>query len=108
MSKLEYNSAGELELDGVRLSTLVKDDDEPAYVYSRKGLLDRLFLFQSAIAKVLTQRFSIHYAMKANSHPEVLKLFKAQNIGVDMSADFPQIKLFSQVWRKPVTKFSSV
>jgi diaminopimelate decarboxylase len=84
VSKLEYNSAGDLELDGVRLSSLVKDGDEPAYVYSRKGLLDRLFLFQSQIAKVLTQRFSLHYAMKANSHPEVLKLFKAQNIGVDI------------------------
>lgn len=84
MSKLEYNSAGELELDGVRLSSFTKDGDEPAYVYSRKGLVDRLFLFQSHIAKVLTQRFSLHYAMKANPHPEVLKLFKGQNIGIDI------------------------
>ena len=84
MSKLDYNSAGELELDGVRLSNFAKDGDEPAYIYSRKGLQDRLFLFQSQIAKVLTQRFSLHYAMKANSHPEILKLFKAQNIGVDI------------------------
>jgi diaminopimelate decarboxylase len=84
VSKLEYNSAGDLELDGVRLSSLVKDGDEPAYIYSRKGLLERLFLFQSQIAKVLTQRFSLHYAMKANSHPEVLKLLKGQNIGVDI------------------------
>jgi diaminopimelate decarboxylase len=84
VSKLEYNSNKELELDGVRLSALVKDEQEGTYVYSRKGIVDRLFLFQSSIAKVLTQRFSVHYAMKANSHPEVLKLFKGQNIGVDI------------------------
>jgi len=84
VSKLEYNSSGELELDGVRLSSFAKDGEEPAYVYSRKGLLDRLFLFQSNVAKVLTQRFSVHYAMKANPHPEILKLFKAQNIGIDI------------------------
>ncbi|MGZ5279026.1 MAG: diaminopimelate decarboxylase [Pseudobdellovibrionaceae bacterium] len=84
MSKLEYNSSGELELDGVRLSSLTKEGDEPAYVYSRKGLLDRLSLFQSHLARVLTQRYSVHYAMKANPHPEILKLFKTQNIGVDI------------------------
>jgi diaminopimelate decarboxylase len=84
VSKLEYNSNGELELDGVRLSNFAKDGDEPAYVYSRKGLQDRLFLFQSYVARALTQRFSVHYAMKANPHPELLKLFKAQNIGVDI------------------------
>ncbi|MEZ0391314.1 MAG: diaminopimelate decarboxylase [Pseudobdellovibrionaceae bacterium] len=84
MSKLEYNSNQELELDGVRLLSLVKEEQEGTYVYSRKGLMDRLFLFQSAIAKVLTQRFTVHYAMKANSHLEVLKLFKSQNCGVDI------------------------
>lgn len=84
MSKLEYNSNQELELDGVRLSSLVKDEQEGTYVYSRKGLVDRLFLFQSSIAKALTQRFSVHYAMKANSNLEILKIYKSQNIGLDI------------------------
>jgi diaminopimelate decarboxylase len=84
VSKLEYNSNQELELDGVRLSSLVKDEQEGTYVYSRKGLVDRLFLFQSQIAKNLTQRFSVHYAMKANSHPDLLRLLRQQNVGVDL------------------------
>ncbi len=85
MSKLEYNSNLELELDGVRLHTLVKEGADPAYVYSRKGLVERLAQFQSAVARALSsQRFSIHYAMKANSHLEILRLFRGQNIGVDI------------------------
>jgi diaminopimelate decarboxylase len=84
VSKLEYNPGGELELDGVRLSSWAKEGEEPAYIYSRKGLHERLFLFQSQLAKHLTQRFSVHYAMKANSHLEILKIFRTQNIGVDI------------------------
>ena len=53
MSKLEYNSQKQLELDGVRLGALVRDEQEPTYVYSRKGLADRISLFQSVLAKNL-------------------------------------------------------
>lgn len=84
MSKLEYNSNQELELDGVRLLSLVKEGDQPTYVYSRKGLVERLSLYRSHVAQSLTQKFSIHFAMKANAHPEILKLFLSENIGVDI------------------------
>lgn len=84
MSKLEYNSKQELELDGVRLLSLVKEGDEPIYVYSRKGLVDRIALFKSEIAKHLSQKFSVHFAMKANGHPEILKLMKEQGLGIDI------------------------
>ncbi len=84
MSKLEYNQNQELELDGVRLISLVKDEQEPTFVYSRKGFIDRLGYFQNTVAKSLSQRFSIHYAVKANAHPELLSLFKMQGIGADV------------------------
>lgn len=84
MAKLDYNFDQQLEFDGVRLSSLVKDEQEPTYVYSRKGIHDRVFQFQSAIAKSLSQRYAIHYAVKANSHPEILKLMKMLNLGVDV------------------------
>lgn len=84
MSKLEYNQNQELELDGVRLLSLVKDEQEPTFVYSRKGIADRLFYFQSVLAKSLKQRYSVHYAVKANSFPEVLSLFKTSGIGADV------------------------
>ena len=84
MSKLEYNSNNELELDGVRLLNLVKDEQEPTYVYSRKGFLDRLSYFHSVVGKNVSQRFSIHYAVKANAHQELLTFFKSQGIGADV------------------------
>lgn len=84
MAKLEYNFDRQLEFDGVRLSPLLKDEQEPTYVYSRKGIHDRVFQFQSVIAKSLAQRYTIHYAVKANAHPEILKLMKMLNLGVDV------------------------
>lgn len=84
MSKLEYNSQNQLEFDGVRLAGLVKDEQDPTYVYSRKGLMERVSQFQSILAKNLQQRFFIHYAVKANAHPELLKMMKTQNLGVDV------------------------
>lgn len=84
MSKLEYNSQNQLELEGVRLSSLVLDEQDPTYVYSRKGLIERIFQFQSILAKNLQQRYFIHYAVKANAHFELLKIMKTQNLGVDV------------------------
>lgn len=84
MSKLEYNQNNELELDGVRLLGLVKDEQEPTFVYSKKGLIERLSYFQSTLNQSLKQKFSIHYAVKANAHPEVLTLFQKQGIGADV------------------------
>lgn len=83
MSKLEYNGQ-DLLLDGSKLSGFVKDEQEPTYVYSRKGIMDRLALFQSTLAKNLEQRHQIHYAVKANSHPEILKMMSNQGLGADV------------------------
>ncbi len=84
MSKLEYNGENSLELDGVRLSSLVADEQEPTYVYSRKALLERLALFQAVLNRNLHQKLTLHYAVKANAHPEILNLFKSQGLGIDV------------------------
>lgn len=84
MSKLEYNSNQELQLDGVRLSSLVREGDEPTYVYSREGLKNRVALFRQELSQNLKQNFKIHYAMKANEHLEILKILHGENLGVDI------------------------
>lgn len=83
MSKLEYNQA-DLQFDGSRLQSLVKDEQEPTYVYSRKGMMDRLGLYQATLARNLEQRHQLHYAVKANSHPEILKMMNQLGLGADV------------------------
>jgi diaminopimelate decarboxylase len=90
VSKLEYNEA-DLCLDGSRLANFVKDEQEPTYVYSRKGILDRLSLFQMTLARSLEQRHQLHYAVKANSHPEIIGMMKQQGLGADV-VSFGELK----------------
>jgi diaminopimelate decarboxylase len=98
VSKLEYKKIqvrgenSELHLDGLRLSQWTGPEQISKYIYSKSGLLDRWAFFNSALKKALsqpeaksqTQKFSVHYAMKANSNLEVLKLWKSQGLGVDI------------------------
>jgi diaminopimelate decarboxylase len=85
MSGLKYNNQQELEFHGVPLHSLVSAEGPPTYVYSRESLRKRLDLFKARLQEALAPRpFFIHYAVKANSHPELLTLFKQQGIGVDI------------------------
>jgi diaminopimelate decarboxylase len=90
VSKLEYNQA-DLQLDGSRLQSLVRDEQEPTYVYSRKGMMDRLGLYQSTLARNLEQRHQLHYAVKANSHPDILKMMNQLGLGADV-VSFGELK----------------
>ena len=68
--------------EGVRkhnLLSLVKKTGTPVYVYDLKFLQKRLQVFQKHIAPA-----HVHYAMKANSHPDILKVFVQGGAGVDV------------------------
>jgi len=90
VSKLEYNQA-DLQLDGTKLSGLVKDEQDPTYVYSRKGMMDRLGIFQATLARNLEQRHQLHYAVKANAHPEILRMMNQLGLGADV-VSFGELK----------------
>ncbi len=61
------------------LISLVRKTGTPVYLYDLKGLTERLKFFQKHTAPADT-----FYAMKANSHPEILKAFKKAGAGVDV------------------------
>ncbi|MDX1766056.1 MAG: hypothetical protein R3313_03845 [Candidatus Saccharimonadales bacterium] len=59
----------------------------PTYVYSRSELMGAVDEVLSAF-KIVPYGLNVRFAMKANSHPEVLKLFDEQNIEIDASSEF--------------------
>jgi diaminopimelate decarboxylase len=81
---LEYNSRGELCFYGKSALALTKTWRGPTYVYSRSQIKKRAELFRQQVQAALGKAPLIHYAMKANSHPEILRLMKATKIGVDV------------------------
>ncbi len=79
MNKLNYNSRGELIFAGHSLLDLAKKNKTPFYVYDLKGMLGQINQLKNAFMTPT----HIHYAMKANSNPTLLKAFSKQKIGVD-------------------------
>lgn len=63
----------------LNLLELAKKLRRPAYVYDLKGLLNRLQLFKKTVAPA-----RIHYALKANPHPVLLKSIAQTGAGVDI------------------------
>lgn len=63
----------------VSLLELAKESAEPFYVYDMDALLERLRFFKKEIAPA-----KVFYAMKANSHPQILQAFVRENVGVDV------------------------
>ena len=63
----------------VSLLELAKQNTEPFYVYDLDGLLKRLLFFKEQIEPA-----KVFYAMKANSHLKLLKVFSQENTGVDV------------------------
>lgn len=63
----------------INLFETVKNYENPIWVYDLKLLKDRLQLMQS-----WTKLHRLHYAMKANFHPEVLRVLQESGAGVDV------------------------
>ena len=61
------------------LLSLACKTDTPFYLYDLTGLLERLRFFKTHTAPA-----HLHYAMKANSHPEILQAFCKEGVGVDV------------------------
>src|SRR4051812_3614758 len=63
-----------------QLIALAEKHGTPLYVYSADRILEKLNKLQNAFSMPL----NIHYAMKANFFPPLLKLLAKQKIGVDV------------------------
>ncbi len=62
------------------LSSLARKHGTPLYVYSQQRILDKLTTLQDAFSMPL----HVHFAMKANNFPPVLKLLSKNKTGVDV------------------------
>jgi diaminopimelate decarboxylase len=72
---------GPLSVGGVSLETMARQFGTPLYVYSTGQILERLRLFQTALA---ARDHLVCYAVKANSALAILKLLADQGAGFDI------------------------
>jgi diaminopimelate decarboxylase len=80
---VEPGPAGELLLDGIRLSTLAaRVGTTPFYAYSRTLLRQRVAELRAALPK----QVKLHYAMKANPMPAVVQFMAGLVDGIDVAS----------------------
>lgn len=77
---LRYESGELIFGKSVRLPELAQKFPTPFYIYDLDGIEERLKLFRSAF----TIPVEPHFAMKANAHPQILRLFQKNGIGADV------------------------
>jgi diaminopimelate decarboxylase len=79
MHPVKYKS-GNLYLEDINLSKVALKYGTPTYVYSSRRIIENLENFRSAFKS----KVKIHFAMKANSNVDVLKLLRKNDVGVDV------------------------
>ncbi len=106
-SQISYDSQGNLEFYGIPLSHALKakataslKNHEPVYLYSQAQIRDRAQSFMKQLKSALKQEVSVHYAMKANFHPQLLKLLKSQGLGIDV-VSIGELKIALKAGFKP-------
>lgn len=67
----------------VNLASLTAADGGPFYVYDLDGLLARFKALREAFARPV----SIHFAVKANNHPEILRALARAGAGADVVSE---------------------
>ena len=72
---------GHLHCDAVDLQVVAEQFGTPAYIYSETILKRNAQVLKSCF---IDRGFHVSYAMKANSNPSILKLFKSYGMGVDI------------------------
>lgn len=72
----------ELRIGGVRAVELAQKYQTPLYVYNGDKILANYRRMRDALA-AHTESFRIHYAVKANGHPQIVKLIGAEGAHVD-------------------------
>jgi diaminopimelate decarboxylase len=80
MSQFEYQN-GVMHAEGVALTAIAEQYGTPAYVYSKKTLLDNFDSYANAAAG---RDALVCYAMKANSNLAILKLLADRGAGFDI------------------------
>jgi len=73
-----------LHCDGVDLHDLAEQYGTPAFIYSEKILRRNAQVLKEIF---IDRGFKISYAMKANSNPAILKLFRSYGLGVDIVSE---------------------
>ncbi|ATW04896.1 pyridoxal-dependent decarboxylase, exosortase A system-associated [Sphingorhabdus sp. YGSMI21] len=73
---------GELALGGQRAGALVAEHGSPLFVYSRSRLDDRMMQLRAA----MPDRLDLHYAMKANPFPPLLRHMVGLADGIDIAS----------------------
>ena len=85
--KLKYNGYKEISERGI--SKLVRKNGTPLFIISRSELVNSLNRF-----KRLLPRVEPFYAVKANSHPEILKVFARNGASFDVASQGEMEALF--------------
>jgi diaminopimelate decarboxylase len=80
MSQFDYQN-GVMHAEGVALTAIAEQYGTPAYVYSKKTLLDNFDSYANAAAG---RDALVCYAMKANSNLAILKLLADRGAGFDI------------------------
>lgn len=80
-------------LDSSRLLELGKETDLPSFVYSRDYLKDRA---QQLTALELPYGLTPRYAIKANNHSEIIKIFNEAGLSFDASSSYEAVELLEQ------------
>ncbi|MBY0314025.1 MAG: diaminopimelate decarboxylase [Bdellovibrionales bacterium] len=77
------NSLCARKADGtaVELHSLTEGRDHGFYIYSLDSIQNKINALKSSLGPLKNK---IHYALKANSHPKILDLFKKNGIGADV------------------------
>ncbi len=78
--KVRHN---ELHIDGQPATSLAERFGTPLLVYSRKRILANYQRLEHAFAGLGAKELRICYAMKANPHPEILKLLRRRGAWID-------------------------
>jgi len=68
-------------IEDVKLTDIAQKFGTPAYVYSKKHILDQINFLQNALSDI---DHLICFAVKANSNLSILKLFKECGCGFDI------------------------
>lgn len=78
--------------------------DTPSFVYSRRMLRERA---QQALACQVPFGLTVRYAAKANSHPEIIRLFDELGLQFDASSSYEAALLLEQGVSGPTISLSS-
>lgn len=80
----KYDPQGSLFFSNLNLLKVIGTREEPLYLYSLEVLKTRTALYLVKMNSLFGSKFKPFFAVKSNSHPEILKFFKSQGFGADV------------------------